>query len=212
MITLQNLLSQPLYNIIDKEIRTSLLTFATPSYYNLCGDINTSMARDVLAFCNKQKNEAATLVDTLKSNGISCEIEDLAKDKSIIFNINSGGGEMYAALGIHDCIKQLPFNVYIVGSGLVGSAALHIFLAVKQRRAEEHTTFLIHQCSGFAGGYLNDMKENVEESQRVMDIFDNIVVSNTKITKEFLKEIYGKKKDYFFDCKKAIDLGILMPQ
>ena len=56
---------------------------------------------------------------------------DEANGEDVIININSGGGDFYAGVNIHDTIKAYPGNVELRVVGLAASAASVIAMAGK---------------------------------------------------------------------------------
>lgn len=56
---------------------------------------------------------------------------DEANGEDVIININSGGGDFYAGVNIHDTIKAYPGNVELRVVGLAASAASIIAMASK---------------------------------------------------------------------------------
>lgn len=131
----------------------------------------------------------------------------------IIIHLSTYGGSAYDGLGICDLLTNLDNNplidLEIICEGKVMSCGIPILLSVKNRICTENTNFMIHQLSTFNLGKLDKMKEDVEEGERLQNIIDNIIVSNSKITKEQLDDWYSHKKDAFFDAKKALELGVV---
>lgn len=125
--------------------------------------------------------------------------------------INSYGGEAYSALGLYDIIKTstTPIDTYAIGSCM--SSGFIIFLAGEKRYAFEHTTFLIHNisASAFDSGRLQDIEESYHQMTKLDSRFEKIIIENTKITAEMMKDIKSRKYDWFISAEEALELGII---
>ena len=80
-------------------------------------------------------NDDAWIYDRYDINNISPQkvknFLDEANGEDVIININSGGGDFYAGVNIHDTIKAYPGNVELRVVGLAASAASIIAMAGK---------------------------------------------------------------------------------
>ena len=81
--------------------------------------------------------EAIRIIDKLEY--------DNKKDIRIV--INSGGGNCYDGLALYDRIRQSGCNILTLGTGLVVSMALIIFLAGDERELTENARLLVHQIT-----------------------------------------------------------------
>jgi len=68
---------------------------------------------------------------------------------------------------------------------------------------------MIHQVSRMNFGTLQDMKESVEETNRLNEIIFDIIVKKSKVTREKLDSIIRQKKDWYFSAEEALNLGII---
>lgn len=104
-------------------------------------------------------NSAAKLADKL---------EELKKTKceSYHVRINSLGGDVDAALAIHDMLKGLP-EVTTECIGMCASAATVIFMAGKNRQIAKTARFLIHKCSSYAWGNENEIQRTLDEQKSI---------------------------------------------
>ena len=107
-----------------------------PEYWNLIfliGEINDNVAIDV-----SQKILSIDLIN-----------QSLDKPEPINLIINSGGGSMSSAWQICDMMDFVSSPVHTVGLGLVGSAALVIFMNGKKgkRTLSSRCSVLSHQYS-----------------------------------------------------------------
>ena len=82
--------------------------------------------------------------------------------------VSSPGGHLESGDTIHDLIRFIRAPVRMIGSGWVGSAATHIYLAAPRERrfCLPNTRFLIHQPSGGVGGKAADIAIQAQEIVR----------------------------------------------
>jgi ATP-dependent Clp protease protease subunit len=97
----------------------------------------------------------------------------------------------------------------MIGTGWVGSAATHIYLAVpKERRlCLPQTRFLIHQPSGGAGGQASDIailaKEIIKARRRIAELISR---ETGRSIEAVLEDI---DRDRWLDAKEAIEYGLV---
>lgn len=94
--------------------------------------------------------------------------------------INSPGGSVYSCLGLYDTIQYYIKRNYIIETkviGLAASAAAIILLSGSKghRYATFNSTILLHQPSSFTSGTVTDMKIDLQETERVKFILNEII-------------------------------------
>jgi ATP-dependent Clp protease protease subunit len=79
--------------------------------------------------------------------------------------VSSPGGHLESGDAIHDVVRFISAPVNMIGTGWVGSAATHLYLAAPRERrfCLPQTRFLIHQPSGGAGGPATDISIQAQE-------------------------------------------------
>jgi ATP-dependent Clp protease protease subunit len=130
-------------------------------------------------------------------------------DKPINFLISSPGGHVESGDAIHDTIKFVRVPVNMIGTGWVGSAGVHIYLAAeKQRRfCTENTRFLIHQPSGGGMGTASDIAIAAREIVRARERLARIISRETGQSVERVTEDIDR--DYWMNAAEAIDYGLV---
>jgi ATP-dependent Clp protease protease subunit len=95
--------------------------------------------------------------------------------------VSSPGGHLESGEAIHDIIRFIDAPVRMIGTGWVGSAATHVYLAVpKERRfCLPHTRFLIHQPSGGAGGQASDIAIQAREIVKARERIAQVIARET---------------------------------
>lgn len=131
------------------------------------------------------------------------------KRKPIHIYINSYGGSVYDMWSLIDTIANSKTPVYTYCDGYAMSAAFNIFLAGHKRFCSRYTTFMYHQMHCFRSGKYQDLVEDREQMDYLNSCSEQYVLERTKITKEEMKAIRERKKDYYFNAKKALEVGIV---
>lgn len=131
----------------------------------------------------------------------------------ITVDITTPGGAVYYGMAIYDTIKSINdagrYTINAKCSGFVASVGTIILLACKERVAAPNTRFMIHSVSACTRGKVEQMKEDVDESNTLNDILRSIIAENTTLTKKQLKENDEKKKDWWLNTKEALNVKLI---
>jgi ATP-dependent Clp protease, protease subunit len=130
-------------------------------------------------------------------------------DKPIDILVSSPGGHLESGDAIHDIVRFISAPVNMIGTGWVGSAATHLFLAAPRERRVclPNTRFLIHQPSGGAGGQATDIAIQAQE----------IIKARQRIAHEIARET-GKpidvvladiERDRWLSAQEAVEYGLV---
>jgi len=130
-------------------------------------------------------------------------------DAPISMLISSPGGHVESGDAIHDMIGFIRAPVTAIGTGWVGSAAAHIFLAPpKERRVcLPNTRFLIHQPAGGTGGQATDIAIQAEQILRTRERMARVIATRTGQTYE--KVAHDIERDFWMNAEEAIAYGIV---
>jgi ATP-dependent Clp protease protease subunit len=129
------------------------------------------------------------------------------KPKAIKLYITSHGGSIYQVFSAIDTIKNLSVPVHTICKGIVASAGTLLSLAGSRRFITENSYMLIHELRTCSWGKFSFIKDNFENSNRLMEHIKNYYVSNTKLTKEELDE--QLVKDLTWDAQKCLEKGLV---
>lgn len=83
--------------------------------------------------------------------------------------IDSDGGDTSSAFSVSNFIRSSNIPVHTLGTGIVGSAALLIFMAGKCRTLLQSTSILSHQFSWSMEGKYHDLESDHHELKNVQD-------------------------------------------
>lgn len=122
--------------------------------------------------------------------------------------IKSEGGDIFEGFSGMDHIENTKLYVTTVADGCCASAATFLFLAGDERVVNRHSYLLIHQISmdGLWGKY-EEIKQEVENSDKFMDTIKNIYREKTKISSKKLEEFM--KKDVYLTAQECQKYGII---
>ena len=129
--------------------------------------------------------------------------------RHVTIHLNSGGGSVLDGLAIIDIIQSTKIPVEIIATGEVQSMAVPILAsATGTRYATKNTIFMMHDSHGGAEGNAEDLRIRAD----VMEILENkikkIMIKHTKLKSKQYDKL-NKREAYYFDAKKALELGII---
>ncbi len=134
---------------------------------------------------------------------------DADSSEPIDMLVSSPGGHLESGDAIHDIIRFISAPVNMIGTGWVGSAATHLYLAVpKERRVcLPNTRFLIHQPSGGAGGPASDIAIHAQE---IIKARERIAATIARETGKPLDTVLADiERDRWLSAEEAIEYGLV---
>jgi ATP-dependent Clp protease protease subunit len=134
---------------------------------------------------------------------------DAASSAPIDMLVSSPGGHLESGDTIHDVVRFIGAPVRMIGTGWVGSAATHLFLAVpKERRfCLPQTRFLIHQPSGGAGGQATDIAIMAREIIKARERIASVIARETG--QPLAKVLVDIERDNWMGPEEAIEYGLI---
>jgi ATP-dependent protease ClpP protease subunit len=124
----------------------------------------------------------------------------------IHLHINSFGGEVYAALAAVDHIAHCRAPVYTYIDGAAASAATLISLAGSKRYIYPNAFMLIHQISSEFWGKYEEVKDEMINTERLMQQMTKIYKKWAKIPEVDLDAIL--KRDIWLDAEQCVSWGL----
>jgi len=119
------------------------------------------------------------------------------------------GGIIYFGLALVSKILQLRANGYRIittVNSIEMSMGFMFGIVGSYRRALKYSTLMIHQPSSATWGKLQDMEEDIDETNRLWKIMKEIIIEYTAITDEQLEDIKRRKHDWYLDSNSALSL------
>ena len=162
----------------------------------LSGEINEESAQNIIQHINDINEDDHT---------------QSGEREPICLKINSIGGSMYDGFAIIGAIESSITPVYTCGYGAIMSMALPILLSGHKRFAHRLTSFMYHECLSVFGDYekVTTLKENLEETERLSDMYDDYILSKTSFTKKQLDKVKKGKYDWYFDTDDALEYKVI---
>ena len=134
---------------------------------------------------------------------------DADSDAPIDILVSSPGGHLESGDAIHDVVRFIAAPVHMIGTGWVGSAATHLYLAVPRERrfCLPNTRFLIHQPSGGAGGPASDIAIHAQEILKARERIARTIARETgKSLDAVMSDI---ERDRWLSAEEAVEYGLV---
>jgi ATP-dependent Clp protease protease subunit len=135
-------------------------------------------------------------------------LEDMGNDPVRIF-IDSPGGDADAGYAIFDMIRFIKPEVWIIGMGLVASAAALIALASpKERRVGlPNSHYLIHQPLSGIRGVATDIEIHARELDKLRGKINKLIAEETGVP--FAQVEKDTDRDYWMNAEEAVTYGLI---
>jgi ATP-dependent Clp protease protease subunit len=134
---------------------------------------------------------------------------DAESSEPIQLLVSSPGGHLESGDAIHDVVRFISAPVNMIGTGWVGSAATHLYLAApRQRRfCLPQTRFLIHQPSGGAGGPATDISIQAQEILKARERIARTIARETGQPLETV--LLDIERDRWLSAEQAVVYGLV---
>jgi len=90
------------------------------------------------------------------------DLKALGAVSEIVVRINSGGGELFAGIAIHNLLKSHPAKVTVKVDAFAGSIASVIAMAGNTVEMPANAMMMIHNLSWWASGTAEDLRETAD--------------------------------------------------
>lgn len=167
------------------------------------GSIDLENAKKIIEDLQKIIESDNVIIEENKNRSKSKQIPL----EEVIINITTGGGSTYYGCAILDVLDEVKAPITMNGRGFVMSMGFIIFLKGQKRTCGDSCQFMNHSSSGQWWGYTDDAKCDLEQSMKVDDMFDELIIKETKLTKEDLEQ--GRLKCMYFNKEEARNLNII---
>ncbi|MFA5513752.1 MAG: ATP-dependent Clp protease proteolytic subunit [Sphaerochaetaceae bacterium] len=130
-------------------------------------------------------------------------------DEPIKVFINSPGGDVDAGLAIYDMVRFIKNRVYMIGMGLVASAATIVLVAVakEDRYALPNSSYLIHQPMSRMEGVATDIEIYTTQLEKTRERLNKIISDSTSQPIEVVEK--DTDRDYWLDAQQALSYGLI---
>lgn len=117
----------------------------------------------------------------------------LKNPPSIYIYIHSYGGDVYAGLSCMNTLEACRVPVVTVVDGFVASAATFVLLGGSKRHMREHSHILIHQLRGETWGKYEDLKDEMQNTDGLMNTIQEIYIAKSDIPERKIRKIIKKE-------------------
>lgn len=158
--------------------------------------------RSLLLSGEVNKNSADKLIKDM------LVLESESNDPIWIF-INSPGGDVDAGFAIYDMARFVFCPVYMVGMGLVASAAALILLAVpaERRIGLPNSSYLIHQPLSEMRGNATEIEIHAMQLEKMKAKLNAIIAEATGKSLEIVSQ--DTDRDHWLDAEEAMAYGLI---
>ena len=132
-----------------------------------------------------------------------------SSEKPVYIYIDSPGGDVDSGFAIFDAIRFISCPVYIVGIGLIASAAALILLSVpkENRFGFESSRYLIHQPLSEMRGVATDVEIYAKEMENTRLVINKVISEQTGQSLE--KVTQDTERDYWLSSLQACEYGLI---
>lgn len=174
---------------------------------------------------HKTEQDDATALKFLKTRQIllSGEIDKALAEKTvkqllileaessdpIYIYIDSPGGDADAGFAIFDMIRYITPEVYLIGMGLVASAAALVLLAAPKthRLALPNSHYLIHQPLSEIRGVATEIEIHALELEKMRTRINELISEECSQTQEKVQK--DTERDYWLNAAEAKEYGLI---
>ncbi len=136
-------------------------------------------------------------------------LESVDSKRDIQIYINSGGGSVYAGLGIYDTMQYISPDVATICTGMAASMAAVLMCAgTKGKRTSlKHSRIMIHQPMGGAEGQASDIE--ITTKQIVMLKKELYEIISHHSGQDYKKVFKDSDRDYWMTSQEAKEYGMI---
>jgi len=136
-------------------------------------------------------------------------ILDAEETKPVYMYIDSPGGDVDAGFAIFDMIRFVKSPVYLIGMGLIASAATLVLLAVpkEQRVGLPNSRYLIHQPLGGMKGVATDIEIFAKDMEKIRAKLNKLISDETGTSLEQVTK--DTDRDFWLDSDEAVKYGLI---
>ena len=137
---------------------------------------------------------------------------DAASKAPIDMLVSSPGGHLESGDALHDIVRFIAAPVRMIGTGWVGSAATHLFLAAPQGTAllpRRRRASWIHQPSGGAGGQASDIAIQAREILKARERIARVIAWAGETGHPLEAVLVDIERDRWLSAEEAVEYGLV---
>ncbi len=138
-------------------------------------------------------------------------LANMDKSSPIKLIISTYGGSVDEMFSLYDVIKYIPCPVHTIAIGKVMSAGVLLVAAGSKgnRLIGKSTRLMVHPVSAGQEGTVFQLKNELAETSRMQALMEQLLVSETKMSKAAVASLMKKGHDTYLTAKEAVKLGIV---
>lgn len=135
-------------------------------------------------------------------------LKELKDVKQITVNINSGGGDVFSGVAIHNMLKSHKAHVTVKIDGLAASIASVIAMAGDKVIIPRNAMLMIHNAWTFAVGNASDLRKQAEDLEKINSVVINSYLDkNPEIDEDTLRSLMDEET--WLTAQEAKDFGLV---
>jgi len=134
-------------------------------------------------------------------------IENEVDPPPVILHIGSYGGSVFAGFAGMDMIKSNSIPIHTIIDGAAASAATLLSVVGYKRSIRKNAYMLIHQLSAGMYGKFEELKDAVENYNKLMTTIKQTYIDHARIPKDQLDEIL--KHDFWLTATESLKFGLV---
>lgn len=135
-------------------------------------------------------------------------LKELKDVKQFTVNINSGGGDVFSGVAIHNMLKSHKAHVTVKIDGLAASIASVIAMAGDKVIMPSNAMLMIHNAWTFAVGNASDLRKQAEDLEKINSVVINSYLDkNPDIDEDKLRSLMDEET--WLTAQEAKDFGLV---
>ena len=176
-------------------------------------DVKDNNSRNIVLSSDITASSVADIIESiLDINTLDDELEEDLQDydrEPIKLVVNSFGGSVYDGFALIAAIEhsRTPIHGYCYGSAM--SMGFIIYISTHVRFAHKTATLMYHEISDMFWGNITNAKQNLKECDRLQKVYDDYVLSRTKLPVDKMNEYKARKEDWYMSAQEAAKYKII---
>jgi ATP-dependent Clp protease protease subunit len=176
-------------------------------------DVKDNNSRNIVLSSDITASSVADIIESiLDINTLDDEFEGDLQDyhrEPIKLVVNSFGGSVYDGFALIAAIEhsKTPIHGYCYGSAM--SMGFIIYISTHVRFAHKTSTLMYHEISDVFWGNITGAKQNIKECERIQKVYDDYVLSRTKIPVDKMNDYKARKDDWYMSAQEGLKYKII---
>lgn len=147
----------------------------------------------------------------LRESGFTIESAG-AQNRPIEFLISTPGGDANDMFAIYDSMRLIrdkcPIHTTAIGKVMSAGVLLLAAGTKGERRIAKNCRTMIHGVTGGHIGTIHNLENEMDEIRWLQERYIDALVTETDMTKRFLKKLIGRKVNVYLTAEEAVEYGI----